>query len=163
MSICIYPEEFLEQCEFSKADKQHFPNQSSIKLQKFGDHGEGVLALKGFKRGDIIGRFTGLIGSEIKQHTLQIDPHNHIYDPHFIGFLLHSCDPNCVLDMHQRTVYCIKDIEKNSPLTMDYASTEDTLFLQFPCLCQSKNCRLWITGRNEKVSSQGQEYLKKHS
>ncbi|MDA1331825.1 MAG: SET domain-containing protein-lysine N-methyltransferase [Proteobacteria bacterium] len=156
---CIYPEDFLKLCQFSNQERALFPKIDSVRLQGFGEYGVGLVAMRDFVRGEIIGTFTGIIDSEIKQHTLQVDASQHLYDPHFIGYLLHNCDPNAVLDMRQHKVYCIKDIRKGEQLTMDYASTEDHLFRQFPCLCDAKNCRLWITGRNEKISEDGHLYL----
>lgn len=158
-ATCIYPEKFLKFCQFTEETKALFPSTEDIQLVDFGEYGKGLMAMRDFERGEIIGSFTGMIGPEIKQHTLQIDPLVHLHDPHFIGYLLHNCDPNCVLDMHQRRLYCIKDIAKGEQLTMDYASTEDQLFLQFACLCDAKNCRLWVTGRAEKVSEAGKAYL----
>lgn len=155
----IYPEEFLSFCEFSEKDRAAFPTNDGVQLQDFGDYGKGLVAMRDFMRGEIIGSFTGVVGPEIKQHTLQIDPLHHLHDPHFIGYLLHNCDPNSVLDMHQPKLYCIKDIRKGEQLTMDYASTEDQLFKQFPCLCNAQNCRLWVTGRNERVSDEGQAHI----
>lgn len=116
--------------------------------------------MKSFKRGELIGSFTGVIGSEIKLHTLQISPSLHIHDPNFIGYLIHNCNPNTVLDMQGKRLYCIKDIKKSEQLTMDYATTEDVLSRQFACLCDAPNCRMWVTGRSEKVSEDGAFYLK---
>jgi SET domain-containing protein len=48
-------------------------------------------------------------------------------------------------------LWAMKDILPGQALTMDYASTEDYLFKQFPCLCGAPNCRKWITGRREPV------------
>jgi hypothetical protein len=42
---------------------------------------------------------------------------------------------------------------------MDYASTEDILFKQFPCLCGTPNCRFWISGRKEEVSPEGIRHI----
>jgi ornithine decarboxylase len=156
---CIYPEDFLNLCQFSEEEKAMFPKADSVQLQDFGDYGFGLVAMRDFERGEVIGMFTGVVEPEVKQHSLQIDPLHHLHDPHFIGYLLHNCDPNSVLDMHQRKLYCVKDIRKGEQLTMDYASNEDYLFKQFPCLCDAKNCRLWITGRSEKVSDEGKAYL----
>ncbi|MCB1532290.1 MAG: SET domain-containing protein-lysine N-methyltransferase [Alphaproteobacteria bacterium] len=158
-SPCIYPQSFLEQCEFTAEELALFPSAKNIKRVTCEEFGDGVIAQRDFKRGEIIGAFTGIKGIDIKQHTLQISPTLHLHDPHFIGYLLHSCDPNSVLDMHQNQIYCIKDIKAGEPLTMDYASTEDVLFRQFPCLCPASNCRMWITGRAEAINVDGQNYL----
>lgn len=160
MSTCIYPSDFLSLDDVSNEEKEaKFPSKNDVQLRDFGEYGAGIITMRPFERGEIIGSFTGTVAPEIKQHTMQIDAINHIHDPYFIGYLLHNCDPNSVLDMHRRTAYCIKDIDAGKQVTIDYATTEDSLFLQFPCLCRAKNCRHWITGRNEKVSQDGKDYL----
>ncbi|WP_029014007.1 SET domain-containing protein-lysine N-methyltransferase [Niveispirillum irakense] len=111
--------------------------------------GLGVYARRAFQRGQLICRISGSITHEVMQHTLQISPGVHLYDPFFTGYLLHACDPNCFLDMQRFELWALKDIAPAEAMTMDYASTEDVLFKQFRCLCGSANCRDWITGRRE--------------
>ena len=115
--------------------------------------GKGVITYRSYKRGDIIARMAGHIIHEIRQHTLQITPHTHLFDPYFSGFFLHSCAPNISLNMVDFTVTALRDIAANSFLYMDYAETEDVLFKQFPCSCGAPNCRGWITGRKELPES----------
>ncbi len=154
----IYPEEYIK--EHAGKDRMVlYPTISDIAVQEFGDCGKGVIALRAYARGELVGAFTGKMGHDLLQHTLQIDPENHIHDPYFVGYLLHSCDPNVVVDMHQRLVYCIKDIPAGTPLSMDYASTEDQLFSQFACGCGAPNCRQWVTGRAERVNEDGTAHL----
>ena len=112
--------------------------------------GHGVISYRAFKRGDLLAVMSGEIVPDIRQHTLQIAADRHLYDPHFSGFFLHSCSPNISLDMEKLTVTALKDIPADTFLYMDYSQTEDILFRQFPCCCGSKNCRGWISGRNEK-------------
>lgn len=111
--------------------------------------GLGVYARRSFQRGQLICRISGSITHEVMQHSLQISPGMHLYDPFFTGYLLHACDPNCLLDMQRFELWALKDIAPGEAMTMDYASTEDVLFKQFRCLCGSANCRGWITGRRE--------------
>lgn len=111
--------------------------------------GMGVKTFKAFAKGDLICALAGDIITDIRQHSLQIEPGVHLYDIHFSGYFLHSCDPNIELDMKNLRVYAIKDIKANDYLLMDYAQTEDVLFKQFPCSCGAENCRGWITGRKE--------------
>nr|WP_320011959.1 SET domain-containing protein-lysine N-methyltransferase [uncultured Desulfobulbus sp.] len=111
--------------------------------------GQGVITYRSFKKGEIIARMAGHVVPEIRQHTLQITPESHLFDPYFSGYFLHSCAPNISLDMDKLTVTALADIPANSYLYMDYAETEDVLFKQFPCSCGASNCRGWITGRKE--------------
>lgn len=124
--------------------------------------GFGVYSKKDIKRGELVARITGNIVPNISQHTLQITPTTHMYDPYFTGYLLHSCSPNIYLDMTEFEIWALRDIEAGGPLTMDYASTEDILFKQFPCLCDSPDCRIWITGRKEEVNEEGLGYIEQH-
>lgn len=104
--------------------------------------------------------FTGNIVHRVMQHTLQITSTTHLHDAYFSGLLFHSCNPNIFVDMQQFEIWAIQDIKAGEALAMDYASTEDVLFKQFPCFCQSPNCRKWITGRKEKVNQVGMDYFK---
>ena len=129
-----------------------FPQSSDFEVvQKDENSGKGVICYRSFNKGDVIAHVTGEMISEIRQHTLQVSPELHMYDPHFTGYFLHSCDPNIFLDMENFKVTAIKDIPVNSYLYMDYSTTEDYLFKQFPCSCGAKNCRGWITGKKEKM------------
>lgn len=156
MAQSVYPTAFLESFGDVAAN---YPRTDDICLLAVEGAGMAVVAQRGFARGEVVGAFTGPVLQNIAQHTLQINPQNHLLDPYFIGYLMHSCNPNVVLDMHERKAYCIRDIADGEPLCMDYASTEDKLFKQFPCCCQSPNCRHWITGRAELVNEEGHLHL----
>ncbi len=130
-----------------------FPKHSDFAVV-FKDElaGRGVIACRAFKKGEIIARMAGHIVNEIRQHTLQLTPDTHLYDPYFSGYFLHSCSPNISLNMVDLTVTALEDIPVNSFLYMDYAETEDVLFKQFPCSCGAPGCRGWITGRKEMLN-----------
>ena len=137
-----------------------YPTKTSFVVKNQDDDmGYGVYTKKSIERGSLVARFSGHIISTVVQHSLQVNPTTHILDPHFAGLLLHSCNPNVCLDMHDFTIWALRDIEEGEPLTMDYASTEDYLFKQFKCLCNSENCRHWISGRRESINEEGEEYL----
>lgn len=124
-----------------------------------GKVGKGVKAKIRFERGTRLARFTGILSNVVFQHTLQVSPDTHLHDPYFVGLFLHSCAPNCVLDMQRLEIWSLADIEPGGLLTIDYAVTEDSLFKQFPCKCGSSGCRRWITGRRETVNAEGRAYL----
>lgn len=133
-----------------------YPTEEDFAVSRREDgKGLGVYARRAFARGHRICRISGTVVHAVRQHTLQISPDSHLYDPYFTGYLLHSCDPNCFLDMQRFELWAIKDIAPGEPLTMDYASTEDVLFKQFPCLCGAPNCRRWISGRREPIQAPG--------
>jgi hypothetical protein len=122
--------------------------------------GLGVETTVGRAKGEVLHVFTGEIGPEMNQHSLQVDETNHISDTEFIGYLSHACDPNCRLDMKAFELTALKDIAADALLTIDYAATEDRLFKQFACHCGAAQCRRWITGRAERPNVEGQAYLK---
>ncbi len=116
--------------------------------------GLGVVSYRSFKAGEVIAKMAGEVVDDIRQHTLQISPKEHLFDPHFSGYFLHSCEPNISLNMATMTVTALKDISEGDYLYMDYAETEDHLFKTFPCSCGSDSCRGWIGGRLDIVPVQ---------
>lgn len=152
--MLIYP------AEYNLDPKDGYPRKEDFTVcRRETGKGAGVYTKKDIRRGELVARITGNIVPNISQHTLQITPTTHMYDPYFTGYLLHSCSPNIYLDMTEFEVWALLDIEAGQPLTMDYASTEDILFKQFPCLCGTPNCRFWITGRKEEVNDNGMAYI----
>lgn len=109
--------------------------------------GLGVVSYRSFRAGEVIAKMAGEVVEDIRQHTLQISPREHLFDTHFSGYFLHSCEPNISLDMSSMLVTALRDISAGDFLYMDYAETEDHLFKQFPCSCGTASCRGWIGGR----------------
>ncbi|KVM46038.1 SET domain-containing protein-lysine N-methyltransferase [Burkholderia ubonensis] len=137
-----------------------YPSTDAFQIIQTQDgRGAGVRALKAFARGRRMARVSGQIAAFCRLHTLQINAHTHLYDPHFSGLLLHSCDPNVRLDMAGFELWSLRDIAAGEMLTMDYASTEDMLMRQFECHCGAPNCRRWITGAKELPNETGQVFL----
>lgn len=152
--MLIYPE------KYGLDPEDGYPKNDDFKVcRRETGKGYGVYTKKDFKRGELVARITGNIVPCLGQHTLQITPTTHLYDQYFTGFLLHSCSPNIYLDMTEFEIWALRDIDAGQSLTMDYASTEDVLYKQFPCLCNTPNCRHWITGRKEEVSEEGLRYI----
>jgi hypothetical protein len=125
-----------------------FPQSSDFSVV-FKDNltGLGVITYRSFNVGEVIAKMAGEVVEDIRQHTLQISPTEHLFDPHFSGYFLHSCAPNISLNMKEMTVTALLDIPAGSYLYMDYAETEDRLFKQFPCSCGTNACRGWVCGR----------------
>lgn len=123
------------------------------------EFGLGVQALVDAPRGAVLDRFTGTIGPEITQHSLQVSPGIHICDTRFIGYLTHGCAPNCRLDMVRFELVALRDIAAGELLTIDYAETEDVLHRQFPCYCGAEQCRHWITGRRDSIHAAGLAHI----
>lgn len=144
-------------------DNPLFPRKKDFDVV-FRDHviGMGVVAFKFFSKGDLLCALAGDIITDIRQHSLQIEPDLHLYDTYFSGYFLHSCSPNIELDMKNLLVFATKDINPMEYLLMDYAQTEDYLYRQFLCNCGADNCRGWITGRKESPvnANRDQDFLK---
>jgi len=148
----LYPQKFGE--------NPLYPQDTDFRVTKKDDStGYGVMSLRAFGQGEIIAVMAGEIVSDIRQHTLQVVPDQHLHDTHFSGYFLHSCSPNVNLDMQQMTVTAIKDIEANTYIYMDYAQTEEVLYKQFSCGCGADNCRGWITGNKEVPPALAAEML----
>jgi hypothetical protein len=129
-------------------------------LEDRGDgKGLGIYALRSYVRGELIAVVNGEIVAEQRLHTFQLNAHSHLYDPDFAGCLLHSCDPNAIIDPSKREVWALKDIVIGEAITVDYAHTEDRLVRQFACMCGSTGCRRWITGRKEQITPEGHRFL----
>src|SRR5262245_56433231 len=82
--------------------------------------GLGVQALVAAPGGTVLDHFSGEVGPEITQHSLQIRPGQHISGTRFIGYLSHGCDPNCRLDMERFQLVTLRDVDAGELLTIDY-------------------------------------------
>lgn len=143
----------------SPSDAGGQPDASLEVCDTDSEYGLGVRTLAERRKGEVIHRFTGVVTPELKQHTLQISPGLHIAETEIIGFLSHSCEPDCRLDMARSELVALRDIRAGDLLTIDYAETEDVLYRQFACHCGAAGCRHWITGRREGPNTEGRAYL----
>ncbi|MGB5326015.1 MAG: SET domain-containing protein-lysine N-methyltransferase [Pseudomonadales bacterium] len=157
--VSVYPEEFIKAHLSREANRALLPTDYEIVKNETEEFGVGIFACRAFSRGEVIAAFIGEPVTEVVQHSLQRSPGDQLLDPFFSGYLLHSCDPNAVLDMHEQKLYCLRDIALGEPLLIDYAVTEDHLFAQFECRCGAPNCRSWITGRHQAVNEEGRLFL----
>jgi len=131
---------------------KNFPSPEKFEIRYLGEHvGKGVVCVCSFKKGDLVAEITGDIFRKKMLHTLQISTTEHLLDRYFSGYFLHSCNPNVSVSMQDLVVRALCDLHINDILYIDYAETEDVLFRQFECRCDSQNCRGWITGRKEGI------------
>lgn len=145
----LYPNKLLE-------GGYDYPTKDQFQIaDRDGTKGKAVYSVTGHARGELIARFNGAMLPYRTQHTLQVNATLHVLDMHFVGLLAHSCSPNVLVDMQTFEIWALQEIEPDTALTMDYASTEDELFTQFRCRCGSPVCRHWITGRKERVNGEG--------
>lgn len=143
----------------SKPESAVLRDETLEVLDTSSETGLGVRTLTPRRAGEVVHQFTGLITPELRLHSLQVTETLHISDTQYIGFLSHSCDPNCRLDMSKFEVQALRDAAAGDLLTIDYAATEDVLYRQFACHCGAATCRRWITGRAEGANAEGRAYL----
>lgn len=117
----------------------------------------GIVSLISFKAKDLVAQCTGEVLNFQTLHSLQHTEKIFYHDDFFAGYLLHSCDPNCVLNMEDFSLYAIKDIRPFERLTIDYELTEAELFQPFHCTCGSDKCKGFVQGYKFKKSGASNE------
>jgi len=113
------------------------PTQKDFEVNRVSGMGFGLFSKSDFKKGQQLFVFTGTVSTKVTQHSLQLSVGIHIHDPWVMGYSLHSCKPNCTVDMKERTFTALRDIGAGEAITMDYNETEDLLYKSFPCSCGS--------------------------
>ncbi len=136
------------------------PTSAKFIVVETGD--ERGRALKGkvvFKKDEFVAKLSGILVKHTTLDTIQITPTLYFSDPWFCRFLLHSCDPSLEINVADLEVRALKDIPSDEYLTIDYATTDDTITFQFACNCGAPDCRGWVTGRAEEINEEGRSYL----
>lgn len=133
----------------------NYPKKTDFSLVEDSDFGKGIKTLKYFSSHSLLAYFQGQVIHYVTQHSVQINSYVHLLDEFFVGFLLHSCDPNAQLDMERFALWAVKDIKPGEYITIDYQATEEVLYRQFACHCGAENCRKWITGFKEQSNVEG--------
>ena len=150
---CLYPFKTL-------LVEQGYPSTEHFEVKQ---EAEGVAARVtarvAFESRTRIAKVSGYAVSERRPYTLQLSPRIHLYDGWLCGLLQHSCNPNVFLDTTYLELWTVQPIHAGSLLTLDYATTEDTLARQFACHCGELNCRGWITGSKEPLNAEGQAFM----
>ncbi len=127
------------------------PTRNRIAIVGTIEKGQGVVSLVDIKKGEIVFRFHGETLPYQTLFTLQKAPGKYVEDPHVMGKVLHSCEPNMHCDMETQTFTATRAIRAGEFLTMDYDTTEDELFRAFDCGCGTEKCRGFIGGRVKSV------------
>lgn len=79
--------------------------------------------------------------------TVQIDDERHFeFEPEFLQYMNHHCDPNVHLDLNNFTLVALRPIQEGEELHFFYPSTEWKMDRPFACHCGSKNCIGIISG-----------------
>lgn len=121
------------------------PTKDKFKIIDLGSSGCGLKALTNFTPGPIA-NFTGTIIDKQNKFTIKLSNTEHLYDPYFIKWITHSCNPNIVIDCENMCVVAIKDIFSGDIISFDYELTEGPLVESFDCNCGFENCRGYISG-----------------
>ena len=150
---CLYPFKTL-------LIEQGYPSSEHFQVvQTAADTNGAVRSRIDFDSRICIAKVSGYAVTERSRQTLQLSGRIHLYDCWFCGLLRHSCNPNVFLDTTYLELWTVQPIVAGTELTLDYASTEDSLFRQFACQCGELNCRGWITGRQEPLNAEGQAFM----
>jgi len=113
------------------------PLPAEFAIRETASAGKGLFAKRRFPKGERLFVFSGILGTNITQHSLRVSTGNHLHDEWVMGYSLHSCDPNCTVDMKERTFTATRDIQEGDAVTMNYNETEEVLFRPFVCRCGS--------------------------
>lgn len=138
---------------FQVAKFENEPITEDFEMVENELYGKGIISKRNFKKGDLLFRFSGEILSHQTLFTLQINEGIFIEDPYFMGRILHSCEPSAIVDMKKLEFWATKEINIGEYITMDYETTEDQLFQEFHCLCNSENCRKMIRGKKPQKNA----------
>ena len=139
----------------------HPTSAKFIVVETGDDRGRGLKSKEAFQKDEHVAKLSGVIVNHTTLDTIQITPTLYFSDQWFCRFLLHSCDPNLEINLEYLDVRALRDISPDEYLTIDYATTEDTVTFQFACNCGAPNCRGWIRGRAEEIKNEGRSYIAK--
>jgi len=145
------------------------PPLEGAKVVHSGIHGYGVVALRPFRKGEIVSYGDGVVFRESDsfddEYALILynpdrgkngDQDKYVYYDltDQTRWINHSCDPNTEVDSSWDPVsrrmttwwYAVRDIEPGEELTYDYAFSAH---LAIPCNCGSTECRGLIVDEDE--------------
>jgi len=141
------------------AEEGHPTSAQFIVVDTGDERGSGLKGKVVFKKDECVAKLSGILVNHTTLDTIQITPTLYFSDPWFCRFLLHSCDPSLEIDVANLEVRALKDISPHQYLTIDYATTDDTITFQFACNCGAPNCRGWVMGRAEEINEEGRSFL----
>lgn len=91
--------------------------------------------------------------------TVQMDEITHFeFEPEFLQYMNHHCDPNVHLDLEALTLVALKPIESGEELHFFYPSTEWKMDRPFICHCGAPNCLGKISGAHALSNTQLAHY-----
>lgn len=117
----------------------------NIIVKKSKINKKGVFAVRDFKKGEIVLKWTPKFLGKFEVEKLKNDQKHYIYkdgkDKYLLmqspeKFVNHSCEANTQVKNH--CDIAIRDIKKGEEITSDYGKGS---LVSFECQCGSKNCR----------------------
>lgn len=121
------------------------PTKDKFQIVDLGNAGFGLKALVHFNPGRIA-NFTGEVTNKQDKFTIRLSDTDHLFDPYFIKWITHSCEPNIEIDRENMCIIAIKEIFPNDIISFDYELTEGKLSEAFDCNCGFDSCRGYISG-----------------
>ena len=116
--------------------------------RKLSNGQNSLFALRSFQPGEVIANFSaGTISAEPTYLTIQVGTRKHVtFDPEFLQYINHSCDPNVFIDTTTMQAIALKELKPEDELTFFYPSTEWKMTQRFHCYCGSPHCLGEIKG-----------------
>jgi hypothetical protein len=114
--------------------------------------GRGVFAVTTIEAGDVVAVWGGRIVNradaesippELRRYVVQVEDEQFLapLEPIDAAELVnHCCQPTCGLS-GQITLVALRRIQPGEEITFDYATTDSSAFLEFPCACSKSPCR----------------------
>lgn len=121
---------------------------------------QGLFATRSFEQNDRLIEFSiRSIQSTPTYLTVQIGENEHFeFDPDYLKFMNHGCDPNVFIDLDTLTLVAIKPINEGEELRFFYPSTEWKMDQPFECTCGFSNCIGTISGAHKLSKTQLSAY-----
>jgi SET domain-containing protein len=145
-----------------------------VKESTFLEGQVGVIAMRPYKKGEVIFLAKGPITSERSKYSFAIDLNRHIEpgqegDAYNLGrYVNHSCDPTSITKIVEKSgsnpyieVIARKDISKGEEITFDYATLEyEITLVNAICKCKTEKCRGIVQGFKDLPPEVIEEYKK---
>lgn len=117
------------------------PTEADFEFVELPGKGKCVASKRSFDPGELVFVFSGQAIPHVTLRSLRMTDALNLHDPFFMGYVAHSCEPNCHVDMERLSFTATRFITAGDLITMDYMQTETKLFRRFDCACGAPKCR----------------------
>ena len=143
-----------------------------VKESTFLENQVGVIAVRPYKKGEVIFLVEGPTTSKRSKHSFEIGLNRHIEprqvgDTYNLGHCVnHSCDPTVIAKIIEKgntdpyiEVIARRDLKKGEEMTFDYATLEyEITLVNTICKCKAEKCRGMIHGFKDLPSDVVESY-----